>query len=849
MALSYTTTEGTLIIPGAYPSVKVAAEAGGLSANGIVTLVGEADAGPDRSLEDDLEANAFGVDQVAAVVAKYRSGNLVEAFRAIASPANDVNISGGPSRVIVVKTNVSTKATRNLVNFGATTYGVLGDKSYGRLGNLIQSQLLASQAESLPTTGSFAYIPPVGSVNFECRVNGGAALPVAVTAAMMPDTFVSTVNSLPNIAATGGVNRVAHPTTGNLSATVSGFDITITTIGGAWGATPVAGDTLVIGTASVLAGAGPGGGGNPAGADNVGAYVITVVTPTTITATKKSDANQVGAVVGAPVAPVAVTSVAVGGTPASNLVVYSPAVITLEAGNPSDGIGKTLEIAQLTTGTDLLERAALTLAGAAVTWISKSASPTKINSTAEYIAQLSLSRQADGVSEDLVAGGEVALNIGYSGTTGTLTISSAGVLTTTVGGGSGSGLTITLADFSTVADLAAYISTQTGYTAAVESAVIGQLPSTALDQVSAMGICTSFGAKNGRIKADAYKFFKKINEESALVQLQNVSGTVVRAGAGLPATQAAGFLAGGAKGGTTAANVTAAIDALERVSTNFIVPLFSRDAVGADITDNLTESSSTYTIDGINAALKTHVNKMSTLKRRKHRQAFLSKRTTFALAKEAAANLAAYRCSLSFQDVKLVSGSGVITQYQPWMASVLAAGMQAAGFYRALVNKGVNCSGVLQAARDFDDRDMTQVEQALLAGLLLIARKTTGGFAWVSDQTTYSRDGNFVYNSIQATYAADLVALSTAQRMELTFLGQSVADVSAAIAKATLDSIMTDFARLKLIAASDDAPKGYKNAVVQIAGPVMLVSLEIKLAGAIYFIPISFVVSQVQQSA
>jgi hypothetical protein len=144
---------------------------------------------------------------------------------------------------------------------------------------------------------------------------------------------------------------------------------------------------------------------------------------------------------------------------------------------------------------------------------------------------------------------------------------------------------------------------------------------------------------------------------------------------------------------------------------------------------------------------------------------------------------------------------------------------------------------------------MTQVEQALLAGLLLIARKTTGGFAWVSDQTTYSRDGNFVYNSIQATYAADLVALSTAQRMELTFLGQSVADVSAAIAKATLDSIMTDFARLKLIAASDDAPKGYKNAVVQIAGPVMLVSLEIKLAGAIYFIPISFVVSQVQQSA
>jgi hypothetical protein len=60
---------------------------------------------------------------------------------------------------------------------------------------------------------------------------------------------------------------------------------------------------------------------------------------------------------------------------------------------------------------------------------------------------------------------------------------------------------------------------------------------------------------------------------------------------------------------------------------------------------------------------------------------------------------------------------------------------------------------------------------------------------------------------------------------------------------------MSDFFRLKLIASSDDALKGYRNVLVQISGPVRKVSLEVKLAGAIYFIPISFLVSQVSQTA
>jgi len=55
--------------------------------------------------------------------------------------------------------------------------------------------------------------------------------------------------------------------------------------------------------------------------------------------------------------------------------------------------------------------------------------------------------------------------------------------------------------------------------------------------------------------------------------------------------------------------------------------------------------------------------------------------------------------------------------------------------------------------------------------------------------------------------------------------------------------------RLRFIAPSDDAPKGYKNAKVSLKGGVMSIYLEAKLAGLIYFVPIQFEISQVEQTA
>jgi hypothetical protein len=62
-------------------------------------------------------------------------------------------------------------------------------------------------------------------------------------------------------------------------------------------------------------------------------------------------------------------------------------------------------------------------------------------------------------------------------------------------------------------------------------------------------------------------------------------------------------------------------------------------------------------------------------------------------------------------------------------------------------------------------------------------------------------------------------------------------------------TILDDFKRLHLLAASDDAPKGWRNMIVKIQGPALICSVEIKVAGLIYFVPISFLVTPVIQSA
>ena len=827
MAQQFVTTDGTLTIPGAYAKWKTAAQNSGLATNGILLIVGEADAGPSYVEETDLQDNSFGPDQMSDIIAKYGSGNLVDAARVASVPANDPAITGSPSRLILAKTNTGTKASAVL----ARAYGTVTALTAGKSGNNTFYKVTDKTAEVPATTGAFTWIAPVANVSADVIVNG-VKTNYTVVAETTPAALVTQLGAN----ASGGSLRTNYgDISGNASLGVNGNTVTIgLSVGLALAKTPVAGDTLIIAPTSALASAA----GPSASGKNVGSYVITG-TPTDVlfSAIKLSDAGKSGATAGSITAPEVVLSGAAG---AACFKTYQPVTVAAPA-TEVPGIGKTLEIAE-ESGADLLSRYAFLLGTVTpVSWVSKTGAPVRLVSAAERAVTMEVNRRTDNVQEPLSAGGQIALQLGYTGTTAQAVVTATTITITRTGGAGQDIGVLTLSDFPTLSDLASFIASKTGYTATVGLPAYGQLPPTVLDQ-GTFACASSWGVSLGRIKMDAYKFFTAVSD-SVLVT------TTARAALGLPAvTSGYQYLTGGLKGVTATADVVGALTALEAVRGNFVCTCFSRDAA-SDIADGLTESGSTYAIADVNAAAKSHVLAMSTLRQRRNRQALTSIRDTFANAKTAAQTLASFRTCMTFQDVKAGNSQGSIVQFQPWMAAVDAAAMQAAGFYKAIFNKGANISGCLQAAGDFKDGSVSNVEDALLAGLMPLRRQESGGFRWVSDQTTYGQDSDFVLNSLQATYIADIVSMTLAERMENAFVGQSVADISAALAVAFVEAAMGDFMRLKLIAASDDAPRGFKNLSIRISGTAMVVSMEIKLAGAIYFIPIDFLMSPVVQTA
>ena len=390
-----------------------------------------------------------------------------------------------------------------------------------------------------------------------------------------------------------------------------------------------------------------------------------------------------------------------------------------------------------------------------------------------------------------------------------------------------------------MAGLATFIGSQAGYSAS-SIAASNNLSPVRLDEVSSVGIASAAGEEPGRIKRSAYNLAVKLSE-SSVVDFEFLVG------AGLPAEMAASkFLTGGAKGATTAADVVNAIPALEGIKVNFVLPLFSRDATD-DIADGLTDSSSTYTIDAINFAIKSHVLSMSTVKLKRNRIAMLSKWASYADIKTHAQSLSSFRTNLCFQKTSQTNSVGEVVEFMPWHTAAIATGMQSAGFYKSLTNKFANVISFKDPS-GFDSGNPGSVEDAIDAGTFFLQAETAGN-KWVVDQTTYGFDSNFVYNSLQAVYMSDVLAIQLAESLERFAVGKSLADINAASMAGHISKVMEVYKRLKITSASDDAPLGFKNLKININGPIAEVKLEAKLATAILFIPIQLELSQIQSSA
>lgn len=406
----------------------------------------------------------------------------------------------------------------------------------------------------------------------------------------------------------------------------------------------------------------------------------------------------------------------------------------------------------------------------------------------------------------------------------TVTIAS-GVLTTSITGGSASPLSIKLSDFVTVGQLVEYINSIPLYSAAVGSAAgaVNMSPSVMDSQSSATILAAPRDLK--RDLQDVKDFFAS----SGLVDFS------ATATAGLPTTMVKTFLAGGAKGSTTAAQVTAAFDALAKVRVNFVVPLFSQDAT-ADIAAGLTEASSTYTISGVLAGLRSHCAQMSTVKGRKERQGFAGVKAAYSAAKQAASDNAYNRLQLAFQEVQVLAADGSTPYKQPHALAVISAAMKAAAVV-GLPNtfKAPNILAFRAPSGDFDPE--TQADDAIDANLCFVERAPGGGFRFVLDNSTYAQTKDAWFNARPSViYAADTAALSIRLNTE-TFVGLRNSDVTTETIKNLLVSVM-DNLRASGIIVPDAASggRGYKDLSVRIEGSIVRISVTLVLVEGLEFI-------------
>ena len=841
MSLSYTTTDGqTLIVPGAYAEAQVVSTPSTLAANGILMVIGEANSGPDFTLESDLSKNTFGPDQQSDIIAKYGSGRLVDAFVGAVSASNDNNIMGSFTSFVPVKTNVSVQASGTLTNLASGVYSNVVAIAGGANGNLITTTVTSPQGELSPSTGSFILASPQVATTVSAVVNGGAVVTSSsMSAGATPATLVTDLSPLTGVTVTGGaarglLNSTVAITLGNVNGYQATF--TITTAATNWHVAPSVGDILYIGSGSGFTSGGHAG--------NAGTYVVQAVSSNTLTALKVIDISGTGVTRTAPV------GVSDASTTSSDIEAYLPVNISVTNTAVVPGLGKSLELANTSTGSFAnlcwtYNTSTQTLAQA--TFVSVSGTPVVIVSSEEYQVDLNVVLQKTGVSENWTAGGGPVLSIGYQGTTAQAVISN-GVMTVTLSGGSSAALSpivVTLSNYPTIGDLCQYFSSLGGFTAAPTLATYSQLSSTYLDP-GTFNINTVWGAQTGRIKTDGYDFLTTVNGGSTLVNL--VPTGTQTALIGLPNISSLAFLSGGSKGFTTNAIIQNALNALQAVKGNLLVPLFSNDAT-VDIAAGFTDPNSTYTIASINTAVRAHVLQMSQLKRHRRRIAILSNYDTFANNQNNAANIASSRCCMTFQSVQDNNAQGTLTTFRPWMTAIKAAAMQAAGVYKDITWKYTTVSSATVPLGGFNYNIESNLESALGAGLLPLFYDGSG-WSWVSDQTTYSVDNNFVYNSLQAMYCLDMIMNALEQRMSRAFVGQSLADVSATTAVTVFKAICDDLITQKLIAPSDDAPRGVKNIVIKIVnGNAMVVGAEVKEATSLKFVAIQLLVSAIQQTA
>lgn len=353
-------------------------------------------------------------------------------------------------------------------------------------------------------------------------------------------------------------------------------------------------------------------------------------------------------------------------------------------------------------------------------------------------------------------GGEEILEIQYTGagTAAVLEIqdvSGVKTLTTTITGAASDGLVIDLTNVS-VEQLVNQINASAVYTctsdyfnkASVNAAAI-------LDYYNNLDILAMPAVLYNTVVA----VVDYINANS-----QFVGATLVADAIGQIATiNSAEFLTGGTKGISTNTNFQNGFDALKGVRVNIVVPLVSKDG----------ENGSTYTIDSVNAQADAHCNFMSSTLGKSERNCYVSKTGDKDVVKAAARALNSRHTSMVAQKVTALDEFGNLIQHEEYALACLCAGLQSGSEVGEPITYKLLRIFALAQDASFDPR--IDFDEMIEAGITLAEQTDAGTFRIILGNTTYSKDGNIVFNRISINEAANYVAFELRQHLESLFVG------------------------------------------------------------------------------
>lgn len=907
MATGFSSFGTTAYVPGVFSHVTVEDSlANVVPSPRNILVVGEAVEGAPFG-DVDMTSNYF--TDMASLKAAYGSGPLVDACAQLFSNQPNSAFTGSVGRVYVAKTNQSAQASHSIT--APANYGAIQYAKYGTEGNFVRAQIKDYQAESKASIVC-TFVPSITNRVVLNRVDGIDALSGTTTidiTSLAASVVTWDSNAHDKLTVTCTQRTVYN--TGDLSVAVSGETIVISCTAD-WSNIPVAGDSLIIPTASGIVGATN---------YNTGVYIISAATARTITAYKVKSFDAGGTAEITYTAPEAVAGpVTPGGSQTAwataEFLVFTPLSITVDKAT-IDGSGCSLELAvasQAIAGcADFLKPASFaalisqttsavasistTASGADLTitltdgtWSTVPAAGSVIRIPAGSLiagagsanvgvhvvksatANTIVVNRANGVSPVTVAsvflngsttpfyhqvgfvssslgsniqvssaerkvwidatqtktgevfaadaiGGEIVLKLSYyhaSATAAAVSISNARKMTLAP---TGTGLTstvINLNSYASMKDLVDYINTLTGYEAEIGNSKWNAYPTTILDPVQSLGMLatgSTVAAGAARIKADYYAFSQFIADEASFLEFEQ--GSIVFP-VGLPTAEASAYyLSGGTLGATTNTNVTDALTAALLLPVRQVLPCFSRDA-RYDIDEGFTDSSSSYTIDGINLAVASHCATASSDVNRHERIALLSYHGSFEDSKEACVAIFAHRASMAFQQVKSIDADGNVKWFLPWMAqAAFGAGRAQAALGTSLLRKNFRVTDVRHIGnlpttstswvRDFNHEDTNgDVTEAIQAGLLVLGYNA-GALKMISpDCTTRSGINDpkaFFWERTNVIFTLDEVLATCRDALE-NFIGARTTDVTPTAAASAVDSVVQSFVTSGAIVAA-----------------------------------------------